>query len=136
MGFVFIFISVIIAVAFINHQIKENKKRKGEDVIKEIQRLYLHLNDIVIPIYQFKNCPKCGKNLMNIRRILPSGKSIEYSCEYCEEVIKSSLITGKDPYEALDVQNAIKQKMEQLNSLIGDEVFNKDIDITFIINSQ
>lgn len=135
MGYILFIVIAIVAIILINHQIKQTRRRKGEEVIKEIQRLYWHLNDIVIPIYNFKNCPQCGKNLMNIGRISSSGKSIKCVCENCREMIKSPIKEGKDPTEALAVQNTIKQKLELINSLIGDDVFKKDIDVSFLVNS-
>jgi len=111
-----------------------NKKKRGEIVVNEIQKLYLKLNKTVIPLYNFNKCPKCDKKVMNIRSISPSGRSIEYSCEYCEEVLASTLIRGKDSSKALNIQEKIKMKIIELRSLIGDEIHNKDIDISFTID--
>lgn len=126
-----ILIIAILAIIIFNYQAKMNKKKNGEIVVNEIQKLYSKLNNTVIPLYYFNKCPKCGKNVMNIRVISPSGKSIEYSCEFCEEVLSSTLIKGKNPNEALKIQEEIKMKIIELRSLIGDEIHNKNIDITF-----
>ncbi len=103
-------------------------------IIQEIQSLYMALNKVVLPLYRFKNCPKCGGNVMNILRISPTGKSIEYSCENCGEVLKEKIIAGKNPVKALNLQDSIKSKLHKLVSLIGDEVHKREIDITFTIN--
>ena len=91
-----------------------NKKKKGEIVVNEIRKLYLKLNNTVIQLYSFNKCPKCGKNVMNIRCISPSGKSIEYSCENCEEILSCTLITGKNPSKAVNIQEEIKMKIIEL----------------------
>jgi len=111
-----------------------NKKRKEEELLRDIQRLYWKLNEIVKSLYKLKNCTKCGGHVMNIHVISPSGKSIEYSCENCGEVMACTIIDGKDPGMALHLQNTIKSKMEELYSLIGEEIHKREIDITFKIN--
>ncbi|MGD9930374.1 MAG: hypothetical protein AB7U05_10175 [Mangrovibacterium sp.] len=129
-----VLIIALVAIIIFNYQAKMNKKKKGEVVVSEIQKLYWKLNDIVIPLYKFKKCPKCGSKAMNIRNISPTGKSIEYSCEHCEEVLSCTLISGKNPSKALRIQEEIKMKIIELRALIGDEIHNKIIDITFEIN--
>lgn len=125
-------IVVIALIVYIGYRISTEKRSKA--IIKKIEDLYLKLNGIVIPLYDFKNCPKCGENVMNIRRLSPNGKSIEYSCEYCNKVITSKLIDGKNPQTALALIEVIKSNMEKLNELIGDKVFEKEIDISFTVN--
>jgi len=105
-----------------------------QKLLKEIQSLYLTLNKVVNPLYEFKNCPKCRGDVMNILRISPTGESIEYSCENCGEVMKAKIIVGGNSVEALTLQNSIKSKMHDLVSLIGDEVHKREIDIAFTIN--
>jgi transcription elongation factor Elf1 len=104
-------------------------------LLKEIRTLYLNLNKIVIPLYNFKNCPKCGGNVMSILRISDTGKSIDCSCESCGEIITSTIISGKDPSQAIYIQNVIKGHLQMLYDLIGEEVHKRDIDIAFTINS-
>jgi predicted RNA-binding Zn-ribbon protein involved in translation (DUF1610 family) len=105
-------------------------------IIQEIQSLYMALNKVVLPLYRFKNCPKCGGNVMNILRLSPTRESIEYSCENCGEVMKAKIIVGGNSVEALTIQNSIKSKMYDLVSLIGDEVHKREIDIAFTINKS
>ena len=126
-------ILTVIVIVFIG--IKYQAKKKSKIIINEIQSQYLNLNKIVLPLYNWENCPKCGENVMNIRRLSPTGKSIEYSCEYCDKVITSKLIEGKNPHIALKLIEDIKSNMQKLNELIGDKVFEKEIDISFTINS-
>ncbi|MCW0484144.1 hypothetical protein [Gaoshiqia sediminis] len=131
----FVILIIVLAVIIIfSYQAKKNKKKKGEVVVREIQKLYWKLNDTVIPLYNFKKCPTCGSKAMNIRNISPTGKSIEYSCEHCDEVLSCTLISGKNPRKAMHIQEEIKMKIIELRALIGDEIHNKNIDITFKIN--
>jgi hypothetical protein len=110
-------------------------KMNEQKLLKEIQSLYMALNKVVTPLYEFKNCPKCGGNVMNIGCISPSGNSIEYLCDYCSEVMVDKVIPGMDPSKAIEIQNTIKEKMQKLYSLIGEEIHNRNIDIAFSIKS-
>lgn len=111
-----------------------SKKRKEKELLNQIQKQYWKLNEVVYPIYKFENCPRCGKSIVNIRAISNSGQSIEYSCEKCDKIMACTIKDGKNPKRALKIQSSIKAQLEELYSLIGEEVHNRDIEISFDIN--
>ena len=126
-----IIISSVLFIVLINYLVRKNRE---ENLLNDIQDLYAELNEFVIDSYDLKICPKCFENVVNIRKISPTGKSVEYSCDYCGKIITSNLKKEINGSSAVDIFSDIKSVIQRLVDKTGNDLFDIDIDISFTIN--
>lgn len=126
-----IIISSVLFIVLINYLVRKNRE---ENLLNDIQDLYAELNEFVIDSYDLKICPKCFENVVNIRKISPTGKSVEYSCDYCGKIITSKLKKEINGSSAVDIFSDIKSVIQRLVDKTGNDLFDIDIDISFTIN--
>ena len=127
---------IILLAAAINYLWKNNNRRKNLLLLKKIQRFYDNLKEIVINDYDLKTCSRCHESLMNLRRISPTGQSVEYSCDNCNKVIFRKLLPGKDGNKAAELFDDIKLLMEKLDFSVDKDLSKIDIDVKFGVSKS
>lgn len=128
-------ILILILIAGAINYLWKNNNRRTNLLLKKIQKLYDNLTEIVICEYDLKICSRCHESLMNLRRISPTGQSVEYSCDNCNKVIFCKLLPGKDGNKAVELFEDIKLLMGKLDFSVDKNLKKRDIDVTFEVPS-
>ena len=130
--------TIIVATVFILGYIvlKVKKRLRVQELIDNIEEQYEVLNAIVASSYELKKCPKCFESRMSIQDISPTGQSIKYSCDYCNNIITSKLIHGKKGIYSVKKNDYIQELIVTLSETTDREDIWENIDISFNIDES
>lgn len=110
------------------------KKLRNRILLKRIQVLYNELIDSELSSYEINFCPRCSENEMSLLKVSPSGKSIEYRCNFCKRRIIGRLLPGIDGSHAAALIAEIKSLLERLDRSVDKNLDNYDINVSFEVD--
>lgn len=110
---------------------------KREAFLQSALNINRDLLSEIVKSYDVHPCSRCDENEMEMVKVSPTCKSVQYRCAFCSKKRTAKLLNNADPDRMKDLYHKLRYVLgEQLVPFITDSFLEREIDNTFFVEHK